>query len=544
MVTCKKNCLLAFLIIIQFLLFIQGAPAPAVGQEIRYHLEHQYSKIWVNMDGTIELLYDIEIACDLGKITQVWIGQPNKDFTIEMAFDDDGNPLEISKDFELGSDVLVVFRSPISAGESLSFNLTTIVEKMIWLDEDNPGNVGLMFIPTWWDEIVEELRVLIVLPEGATADTVKNTPNWDNTFLEEQSGRLVLYWERSNLQPGERFNAGVSFSKELVDRYEARPNGGNPLLTLLPFIMIPIASIIVVVIVIFNRRKARKRPYRKPKMRIESLGIRRGLTAVEAAWLLGLGPIKLVVAIFYGLLRKRAIWVVEREPKLRFGVQQSLQNIADSGEIQLRYYEYRFIRTKEEDGTLNEDGLAGAVRLIRDTVEQKMRGYNRSETIQHYRKIVDDAWRQVEEAGTPDLLSEAFDENLLWLLMDEDFDSKIRGTMEDRIFVPHPGWWWYWGLPRPQPTPPTQGPPSESTEPQSIPGGEFADRIVSNLEESANKLVTNLEKFADAVTASPRAQARSSPVRKGSGGFCACASCACACACVSCACACAGGRVK
>ncbi len=545
MVARRKIAFLVLLIVIQSITLYPKASAPVRAQNIRFHLEHQYAKIWVNKDGSIDLLYDIEIACDSERIKTVWVGQPVEDFTLGEAFDEEGNVLKISKDFEEGFDVKVEFSFPIPAGESLRFNLTTNVQKMVWLDEENPGNVGLIFVPTWWGEVVKELRVLIVLPEGAIVEQVRNTPDWDNTFTEEQTGRLALYWERSDLKPNERFTVGVSFPKELVDRYEVPQKGKKgPLTGLILRIFFPIIAVVVVIGGLVSvQRRAKKRNYRKPGMRIETLGARRGLTAVEAAWLLGLGPVKLVVAMLYSLLRKRAVWVREREPKFMLEIQPEFQDGTGTQKTPLRYYEHRFLRSIRDDGTLNEDGLVGAVRLVRDTVEQKMRGYNRRDTIQYYRKIVDEAWSQVEQAGTPELMSEAFDENLLWLYMDGEFESKVKDAMEDRIFIPHHDWWWYWWWARPHPAPPTPDPTVEPRTPQPLPGGEFADRVVTSLENSANKLVTSLEKFADAVAPAPRSKARRTSVRRGSGGFCACASCACACACVSCACACAGGRV-
>lgn len=546
MVTRRKIALLLLLFIIPSIAAYTSELTTVGAQNIRYHLEHQYVKIWVNEYGSIDLLYDIKITCDSEKITKVWIGQPTGDFILGEAYDEEGNALEIVKDFEEGFDVLVLFSAPIFAGKSLRFNLTTNVGKMIWLDEDNPENVGLMFVPTWWGETVNELRVLIVLPDGAVIEQVRNTPDWDNTIIEDQTGKLVLYWERFNLDPNEKFTVGVSFPKELVDNYEV-PQGDEPLIGfVIPILLTIVAILIVIAVLVLIVRKALRRSYRKPGLRMETLGVRRGLTAVEASWLLGLGPAKLVVAILYSLLMKRAIWVEEQEPKLRLKVQSDFLDGTGTRETPLRYYEHRFLRSIVDDGTLNEDRLVQSVRLVRDTVEQKMRGYKRRDTIQYYGKIVDQAWSQVERAGTPELMSEALDENLLWLYMDEDFNSKVKVAMEDQVFMPHPNWWWYWWQARPHRTPPTPGPvlePQASRAPQPLPGGEFADKIVTGLEESANKLVTNLEKFADAVAPAPKAKARRAPVRRGSGGTCACASCACACACVSCACACAGGRV-
>jgi hypothetical protein len=545
MVARRKPYLPVLLVVVLSIVLLPRAPIPVRAQSIRYHLEHQYTKIWVNEDGSIDLFYDIEIACDSERITRVWIGQPNEDFALGEAFDEDGNALEIFEDFEEDPSVRVMFHTPIGAGESLRFNLTTNVQGMVWLDEDNPGNVGLQFIPTWWGETVEELRVLIVLPEGAVQDEVRNTPDWDNIFPDEETGRLVLYWERKSLAPNQKFTVGVSFPKELVEQYETKRSGwGKILYGFLLFVLPVIVVIIIIVLIIrFIRNALKKRPYSRPRIRMETLGAKRGLTAVEAAWLLGLGPVKVVVAILYSLLRKRAVWVSEREPKLKLEVQTEFRDGTGTRETPLRYYEHRFINSIEKDGTLDEDGLASAVILVRDTVEQKMRGYNRQDTIQHYQSIVDKAWSQVEAAGTPELMSEAFDEQLLWLYLDGDFEGKIKGTMEDRVFVPSDDMWWYWWWTRPHPTPPSPSPTAEPKPPQPLPGGEFADKIVTTMEESANKLVANVENFANSIAPAPPPKVRRVSVRRGSGGSCACASCACACACVSCACACAGGRV-
>jgi len=42
---------------------------------------------------------------------------------------------------------------------------------------------------------------------------------------------------------------------------------------------------------------------------METLGIRHGLTAVEASYLLDVKPTRLVTEILYSLLKKRAVWV-------------------------------------------------------------------------------------------------------------------------------------------------------------------------------------------------------------------------------------------
>ena len=413
---------------------------------------------------------------------------------------------------------------------------------MIWEDDQNPDNVGMQFIPCWWDALVNEIRVSIVLPQGVTTENVRNVPDWDNTLSEDN--RLVLYWEGYDLQPNQKFPVGaeyigVSFPKEYIEHYEVREKG------ILAFlknnavwigVLLLFAGIIGSVVYV-----ARKGNYVKPVMRMETLGIRRGLTAVEASYLLGLKPTKIVTAILYSLLKKRAIWATSTEPYVRL-------KIVKEHEEALRYYENTFLGAIKKDGTLGEEKLAKVVIELRDDVEEKLRGYCRKDTIKYYEKIVAKAWEAVEQAGTAQLASKAYDEQLLWLLLDEKFASRTEDAFRTRVFEPAPLWFWYWygyhyhARPEYQPT---TAPPSEPTAPPKIPGADFANNIATAVEGTANNIVINLEKFANAIIpASPPSQKTSrQPAHHSSSCACACAACACVCACVSCACACASGGV-
>ncbi|UCH70460.1 MAG: hypothetical protein JSV29_00270, partial [Candidatus Bathyarchaeota archaeon] len=165
----------------------------------------------------------------------------------------------------------------------------------------------------------------------------------------------------------------------------------------------------------------------------------------------------------------------------------------------------------------------------------------------YYRKIVAKAWEQVEQAGTPELASKAYDEQLLWLFLDPNYRSRTQTAFSDKAFEPSPFWFWYWYSYRHYHPKPTYQPniktPSESAKPPTIPGADFANNIATAVETTSNNIVTNLEKFANAIV--PRAAAKSStrPAHHRSSCVCACAACACVCACVSCACACASGGV-
>lgn len=268
----------------------------AIGQR-QYRLEHEWAKIWINQDGTIDLLYDINMTLDSGDdINYILVGQPKGDFTIGTAMDQSGHILTTT-DASEGDNykVRVNLNTPLRAGQTIRFNLTTNVAHMIWQDEDNPGNVGMQFTPTWWSVKVEELRVLVVLPQGVTKENVRCIPEWENAFNDtSEDNRFVIYWERHNLQPNQKFPCGVSFPKEYIDHYEMQGRGldwGTWLLPVVAFVFIVFA----VGIVVYRRVPLRK--YVAPNMRMETLGIRHGLTAVEASHLLGLPPAKIVTEI-------------------------------------------------------------------------------------------------------------------------------------------------------------------------------------------------------------------------------------------------------
>jgi len=525
-------------------LFILTTFVGTVAQR-QYHLEHEWAKIWINQDGTIDLLYDISITLDSGDdINFVYIGQPQRDFTIGTAKDQYGHTLTAT-DASSGSDykVRVYLHEPLRAGQTVRFNLTTNVADMIYLDTQT--NVGMKFKPTWWQEAsVLDLQVQVVLPPGVTIDNVTTTEEfWSGTFLEDD--RLSIFWQRGDLSPNQEYTFGVSFPKEYVQSYETQPTGVvaflqqyGPALLIFGVLVAAIGAVVYVV---------RKRPYLVPSVSMEALGIRHGLTAVEASYLLDVKPTRIVTEILYSLLKKRAVWVESATPALKLKTMQPFQDKTGTPETPLRYYEKDFLNAINQEGTLDEEKLAQTVVFLRCTVEEKLRGYCRRDTIDYYRKIVAKAWQQVEQAGTPELASKAYDEQLLWLFLDPNYKSRTQTTFRDKAFEPSPFWLWYWYGYRHYHSKPTYNPnietPSQAAKPPTIPGADFANNIATAVENTSNNIVTSLEKFANAIVPMPTAKASTKPAHHRSSCVCACAACACVCACVSCACACAGGGV-
>ena len=509
-----------------------------------YHLGHEWAKIWINQDGTIGLFYNISITLDSGDdINYVFVGQPKSDFTIGQATDQYDRTLETS-DASSGSDYKVRVRlySPLRAGQTIWFTLITNIANMISEDAMNPGNVGMEFTPCWWEDArVNELRVAVVLPEGVTGGNVNCTSDWDGAYNDpDEENRFVIYWEKPNLQKNEKFPCGVSFPKEYVEYYDVRGKGID--WSIVGWVVLGVLAISVCCIVIVFR----KRGYMNPILRIETLGVRRGLTAVEASYLLDFPPTKIVTEILYSLLMKKAVWVKATAPALKLEVMKSFKDKTGTYETPLRYYEKSSLKAIKKNGALDEVKLAETIMQLRDTVETKLRGYCRQDTIAYYKNIVAKGWQQVRQAGTPEIASKAYNENLLWLLLDKNFESQTKDTFSDKVFKPETDWWWYWyGYTYYYPKPTYKPLPATTKPPPTIPGAEFANNIVTSIEKTTNNIVANMEKFANSILPAPPPSQHTSrqPVHDGASCVCACASCACVCACVSCACACASGGV-
>ncbi len=515
-------------------------------QDRVYTFDHEWAQIFINQDGTIDLTYNVTLTLVSGDaINYVQLGQPKGDFTIGEAVDQYGHQLQ-KKDSSSGSNyqVQVNLYQSLTAGNTIWFTLTTNVAGMIYNDTQNAGNYGMQFVPQWMSVPINDVRVQIILPPNVAVSEVKTLPDkfWNSTSTVE--GRTAVFWQIPFLQPNEQYLLGVSFPASFLPNYNPTQSSGGIGLETIALIVLPIIALIVIIVVI---QVARKSTYSSPKVSMETLGIRRGLTAVEASYLLDMKPTQIVTEILYSLLQKRAVWVESISPVLKLRIMPAYKNVTGTEENPLRYYEIDFLHAVKDDGTLDEEKLAHSVMFLRDTVEQKLRGHSRRDTVNYYRKIVTKAWSQVEQAGTADLASKAYDEQLLWLLLDPNTRSRTETTFHDRPFQPSPFWFWYWyGYSHYNPHPaytPNVDAPAQAAKPPTIPGAQFADNIATAVEKTSSNIVTDIEKFANAILPIQAQKASHTPTRHDAECVCACAACACACACVSCACACAGGGV-
>jgi hypothetical protein len=271
---------------------------------------------------------------------------------------------------------------------------------------------------------------------------------------------------------------------------------------------------------IFSRKvsqkqtSARKLQYFPPKLAVDGKGIRRGLTAVEAGILLEEPLDKILTMVLFGLLKKEAITVLEKEP-LSIKANEPLPE-------GLYEYETNFIKAFSETGKDKQRRSLQAMLIqLVDVVQDKMKGFSPTETKDYYTDITRRAWLAVEGAQTPEIKSAQFDHTLEWTMLDDQFNNRTQQTFVNTpVFIPR---WWHLYNPGFSASPAVGGSsglaspvasvsggsgskPSISM--PNIPGSDFAASIINGATAVSAGVVGDLTGFTGAVTN------RTNPIRQ------------------------------
>ncbi len=521
----------------------------ALAQDYSFTVNSNISAVYIQEDGSADIVYDVTYTNDPGAhvIDIADIGLPNDYYDLSTAKATiDGKPVTgIYKSEWLKTGVEIHLGSnQIMPGQTGTVHLEINNPHMVYQDDQDQEYASVRFYPHYYEETghgTTYLRVSFYFPPGVQPD---ETRYHDQEFTEAytEGDRQVMVWTNTEARADQQYQFGVSFPKTYVSQVYAKPAFdfmgailgviGALFGTLLPFTICGgIALWIIIGIVVGSRRqRARLMDYMPPLVSVEGLGIKRGLTAVEAATLLEAPLNRVLTMILFGLVKKGAVRVASDKP-LRL-------EKADPLPEGLHSYENDFLAAVNKKGDLSEKELVGVTtKLIKD-VNQKMKGFHAKDTIAYYRDIVAQGWKQVEGAKTPEVV----DENLEWMMMDEDFEGKLPETFGPQP-VPMPAWWWIPSTPSSTSTAkPVSGKPSLPTgAPQTVSAGQLADSVVTSIGNVSNTIVGSLSAFTARVTGVthpvPVSTSSSGGGRSSGGG----SSCACACACAGCACACAGG---
>ena len=548
----KKNILRSLVILI--LLF--SLPAVAFAQNYSFSLDEMDVHAFWQEDGTLSLDYTLSFtnSPSADALDFVDVGLPNTTFNLSnVRADMNGIPLTQIENSPYVTGVAVgLGEQKIAPGDKGTVHVVIDgIKQVLYPDDKDKAYVSAVFKTTWFDQKFvsgsTKTQVTFHLPPGVTPEE----PRWHSApsgFPSEpvsgfdEQGRIIYTWKNPQATASEGYTFGASFPvKYLPASAVVRPDPLEPLFSLIGgcVSMTPCLLVVIVFVVgiFLSARAARRRSmqYLPPAISIEGHGIKRGLTAVEAAVLMEQPMEKILTMILFSTLKKNAAEVLSREP-LKIKVNAQLPE-------GLYPYEEDFLKVFSETNDKKQqrtDTREMIVNLVK-SLAVKMKGFSRKETVAYYKDILEKAWQQVESAQTPDMKSTKYDEVMDWTMLDKNFDGRTKEVFRSEpIFLPT--WWLRYdpsfsrGGSTFHDASPISSMPSIPQSMPTLPGGEFAASMVTGMQNFAGGVVGNITDFTNSITnaTNPPPKTSSSSSRSGGG-------CACACACAGCACACAGG---
>ena len=542
------------------LLLAVSLVSPALAQgDYYFAVEKETVHVYWNADGTTSIDYTwIFVNQPSGHaIEYVDVGMPNGNFDMStVRADVNGTPVNVSESDYAGDGsgfAIVLGGQSISPGQRGTVHVYVgKITGVVYPDDNDATYASAVFVPTYFGSQYitgsTDLSVTFHLPPGVGTEEPRwhaapsGFPSEPQTGLDGE-GRIIYTWNSPNANMYSEYKFGASFPKTYIPEPAIVTAPAFDFSGLIASVMGNLFNILCcgffafmflgMPIISAVQGQRRKLKYLPPKISIEGHGIKRGLTAVEAAILMEQPLDKVMTMILFGVIKKEAAEVVKRDPlELSFAKEEP----AD-----LHQYERDFLKSFGETKLPARQKLLQemTVSLVR-SVSDKLKGFSRKETIDYYKSIMERAWGQVEAADTPEVKSEKFDENLEWTMLDKDYDDRTRRTFHGPVYVPM--WWGHYD--------PTYRPVGTSMRPVSapisggsraLPGADFAASVVGGVQNFSTKVIGNVGSFTEKITGVTNPPPKPSASSGRSGGGRSGGGCACACACAGCACACAGG---
>lgn len=603
--------------------------APAQAQSYSFAVPDLKMQVFIQPDAAARLVYDITFENYGSPIDIVDIGLPHRNYNIgNMMASIDGvrlTDIRTSEFIDIGVEIHF-HEHAIPSGERGTLHFEATMPEMVYQDTTDREYASLRITPTWFDGTSVRgqsyIAVAIHIPEGIEPDEVlyQQEPFTSKYLYQDHA---VALWEWPEASATEPHMVGVSFPKRVMSRVVSmslielanrwllnNPNtrfilgavavgllawlffrfsGGTGctvfvflagglilMLVVIPLSVLP-AIPILIALVIYNevRLKKKTKTYLPPIAQVEGGGIKRGLTAPEAAVLLELPLHKILTLIVFGLLEKGVVELVKQDP-LTVKVSEPFQTWDEPENrrsLKKRKLERRRIARERgtvvhdyEDYFLDElerhpnksveriDFTEAMEQLIKATAA-KMKGFDLSDTKEYYERVIAKAMEQARTIGEIKQRQEYLDKYLPWVMMGDDYPTVLT----------HGGfhYWPMWARPTARPVSSGQGRPSAGSSSRPSGGGgqtSFGDVAASFAGWAENtmgglaaavlpgsmKLPAAKGGFVDLsgvdrVTGDVFQAIAKSSSSGGSGGRSGGSSCACACAGCACACACAGG---
>lgn len=597
--------------------------APAAAQDYSFRVPTMEMQVEVRPDASAQVVYDITFHNNASAhpIDVVDIGVPTADYDrgrVQASIDgrrltDIRRSEYVDPGFEVHLD-----DQTIMPGQSGTLHVEFTVPNMAWQDTTRADYASLRITPTWFGERFiagpTNLKLAVHLPKGVEPEEVLHHGDAFQQKVRTAEGVSVV-WEWPAARLTGPHLVGVSFPKRVMQRVMAlgkfglllkwfresrqarlvvgivflalfgflffRFTGGTGVsvyvilsgLFVFGFMVSPGFHLLMIPVVIglialnewfLDRRKP---TYMPPIAQVEGGGIKRGLTAPEAAVILEMPLPKILGLVIFGLLKKGVLRQVRAEPLVvevddpfripeerRFGQENERAKFyREAGQrkgIVIHKYEHPFLFLLQNNPGRPVPQLDFSVpmkQLLLHTAA-RLKGFDLSDTQDYYRSIVQQAVRQAAAIGDIEQREKQIDRHFEWILMDPGYPPVIDYGRPYRPIWTRGGGSWTSEAPSSGPSQPspagqttfgdvsasfagwaenTMGSFAASLSPASLtierPGGGFLD--LSGADRLTGEFFQTLSE----------ASASGGGGRGGGGG------CACACAGCACACACAGG---
>ena len=533
--------------------------SPVTAQTYKFKLVTSVVNIIINQDGTASIDYVLDFAnnASASPLDAVDIGMPNDQYELSsVQAEVNGQSVSNITDSPYVKPGIAVNLGSLAIAPGATGRVHVYIGKVKGLlhpgtQQESEKYASFQFSPTWFgSEYVSgttDMSVTLTVPQNVKSNEPRYFPpkNWPGTSAPmtglDSKNRPYYQWHSTSANGSTQYTFGAAFPARVVP---ASAVVAAPLVNFninfddlccggFFLIFFGIMGLITWVSVAASRK--RKLQYMPPSISVEGHGIKRGLTAVEAAVLMEQPPDRVFTMILFSVVKKGAATVVSREP-LKVQTTQPLPP-------DLRAYETDFLSAFESANVVGEKrALQNTLVNLIKSVTEKMKGFSRKETVDYYKDINEKAWQMIKTANTPDVQAKTLDEALDWSMMSDNYNQRAQEAFAGRpVYVPM--WWGHYdptfhpmGSSLGGSSMPSVGSAPVSVSLPNLPGSDFAASMVNGVQNFSSSILGDVGAFTGAVTDKTNPVPVSQSSYHGGGG-----GCACACACAGCACACAGG---
>jgi hypothetical protein len=485
------------IILIISILLLAFLTTPAAAQSYFFSVPEMNMQVFVEPDSTVRIVYDItfENSGSGHEIDIVDIGMPTSDYDFDnMSASVDGVTVTDIRQSEFVNPGVEVHlgSQAISGGDRGVLHFEFAMPELVFQDVTQRDYASLQITPTWFgDEFVDgttHLQIAIHMLEGIAPEEVLFQDN-DQPFTTKAifQNHVVVAWDFPDTRLTGPHEVGVSFPTRgmtgfvqmnvltLAVRWfenssDARIFAGAASLILLAILFFRFTHgtgfalfalvgcglvwtfsqsaawqlcsffpLIGLIIVNETVLRGRKKTYLPAIAQVEGGGIKRGLTAPEAASILEMPLNKVLTLIIFGLLKKNILTQlddspvkVEVVPEFRAKQLSSLKEryehrrkaAQDKGTV-LHKYEQKFLDAIEArpDRPVSTIDFTDAMKDFLQTTAVRVKGFDLSDTQDYYKQIVSRSWKEAQSMGEVEQRDQFLDRNMEWVLMHENYPT-------------------------------------------------------------------------------------------------------------------------